>query len=489
MIPSNRHTVGRVLLDLHQAPTADRALEASLRRWQRERLPALLDQWLSAYEATDRTLRIDKIEVVLDGIDFSALETEWEKKVEPRLREAVERALAEAAPNAEPPVRSAIQVLLFFLETGRLPWQSDVAAREVVPQLVRSFLAGAEPLPAALLQMLRQQPNARVRLLQHLNDADLSVFVEKTGGPRAGSEVAKGISQLRALGQDWPIRRRLFWREVLAVLFLHLGAEQSMLEGVRVAVQKIEAGARGKDENQPQYLGEKVPSGEISKPEGSPQALGENAEKPDINSETDIKATARETDKLETLQTPLRGKAPLEAAPPADTDETSWHLPNAGIVLIAPYLPRLWAQLGWTNDQHFVSADTAWLAVQMVQFLCDGQDEIPPEYQLTLPKILCGLPPDALFDPLRPLSAEERAEGDALLQAVLANAPGLGLKTIGGLRGSFFLRAGALRAADSHWVLHVAPETHDILLDRVPWGFQVVRFSWMAAAVYVEWGR
>jgi len=158
-----------------------------------------------------------------------------------------------------------------------------------------------------------------------------------------------------------------------------------------------------------------------------------------------------------------------------------------GVILLAPFLSRLWTQLGWATERGFADTDTAWLAVQLIQYLCDGQAETPPEYCLALPKILCGFRPDAVFEPPRALNDAERTEGDALLQAVLEHVPGLGLKTTGALRGSFLMRRGVLRPGDFQWLLTVEKETYDIVLQKVPWGFQVLKFPWMAVAVFVEW--
>jgi hypothetical protein len=194
----------------------------------------------------------------------------------------------------------------------------------------------------------------------------------------------------------------------------------------------------------------------------------------------------RSTTPLPTGEGPELIRERLPAHPPDFDTSDQIYLENAGLVLLAPFLPRLWEQLGWATGKQFTDPETAWLAVQMLQYLADGQDD-PPEYLMILPKILCGLAPDALYAPPRALEVAEKAEGEALLAAVLEHAPGLGLTTTGALRGSFLLRNGVLRSGGMHWLLHVEKETYDIVLQKVPWGFQVLKFPWMEVAVYVEW--
>ena len=46
---------------------------------------------------------------------------------------------------------------------------------------------------------------------------------------------------------------------------------------------------------------------------------------------------------------------------------------------------------------------------------------------------------------------------------------------------------GVLRAQDGHWLLQVERATHDVLLDRVPWGLSIVRLPWMPRLLQVQW--
>jgi hypothetical protein len=110
-----------------------------------------------------------------------------------------------------------------------------------------------------------------------------------------------------------------------------------------------------------------------------------------------------------------------------------------------------------------------------------------PEYRLPLNKLLCGLELGALFDPGEPLTPAEQEESHDLLQAVIAQAPILGEMTPAGLQGSFLLRAGVLRSRDGAWLLQVARESYDLVLDRFPWQWQWVQLPWMNAPVRVEW--
>lgn len=538
-----RHHIQRVVLDVAAPQPVLEQVETPLRHWQRERLPALLDAWLSAYAPADQLLRLDQLVVEITDVDFTRLDREWTEKIEPRLRETLRQALSRPAALALSPAQQAIETLLFFLQTGRLPWHSDARATDTIPRLLRELTAGNAPLPPGFWQLLRQSSSAFRRLVQQVPDEQLAALLKQHLGV-----AALKISDLPQT--DISLQARLdFWRilthqtdESASIAVENVTDDRKMdrfqeaREGdeksktIPNAAENIEDTQRmdrfreAKGDEKSKITQNAADASELGHDkEGNEDQMGKrdaqdslkmgassdsddrSGQEPARNVENnrDEQDTASSQGRLDNAsaggRAAKRGEQrmlPTDAsdspdwnipAPAQDTD--AWPLPNAGLVMIAPYLPALWTQLGWVKGGTFTSPETRTLAIQMTAFLADGQESIPPEYQLILPKILCGLQPDDPFEPQRALSVEEKAEGEALLSAVLEQAPGLGLKSIAGLRSAFLWREGLLRSAGTHWVVQVAPETHDIMLSRVPWGFQIVKSAWMRVAVFVDWGR
>jgi len=106
---------------------------------------------------------------------------------------------------------------------------------------------------------------------------------------------------------------------------------------------------------------------------------------------------------------------------------------------------------------------------------------------LPLNKLLCGMEQEAVFELDGPLTEAETGECDDFLTAVIAQAPILQSLSIAGLRGNFLLRAGMLQVNQGIWLLRVERETHDVMLDHFPWGFQWVKLPWMEEPLQVEW--
>lgn len=174
----------------------------------------------------------------------------------------------------------------------------------------------------------------------------------------------------------------------------------------------------------------------------------------------------------------------LEQARYSDADAI--YLGNAGLVILWPFLQTFFGRLGLLEDNRFIDEAARQRGAALLQCLASA-DTAPPEYLLPLNKVLCGMALESVFELDTPLSEEEVAECNALLEAVIAQAPILNDMSIQGFRGSFLLRAGVLEVRDGAWLLRVERETYDLVLDRFPWGFEWVRLPWMETPLRVEW--
>lgn len=159
---------------------------------------------------------------------------------------------------------------------------------------------------------------------------------------------------------------------------------------------------------------------------------------------------------------------------------------NAGQVIAAPYLPRLFGMLDLLEAGSFKSPEAGERAVHLLQFMVD-ESEDAAEYDLVLNKVLCGL------DTVTPISrgiavtAAEKAAIVDLLGAMIQHWKALGKTSVGGFRESFLQRQGTLRLKSSVWHLSVEPKAFDMLLDRIPWSFSTIKHSWMKEVLHVKW--
>lgn len=162
------------------------------------------------------------------------------------------------------------------------------------------------------------------------------------------------------------------------------------------------------------------------------------------------------------------------------------YITNAGIVLAAPYLLRLFKMLKLTEGSEFINRESAILAVHALQFMVTGKTSAP-EYFLVINKLLCGIKTELPIERDIEISDDNKKIVEGLLQGIIHNWSGLGNTSITGLRESFFQREGRLQLKNDAWHLLVEPKAFDMLLDKIPWGYTTIKYPWMEKVIYVEW--
>ena len=167
-------------------------------------------------------------------------------------------------------------------------------------------------------------------------------------------------------------------------------------------------------------------------------------------------------------------------------DETGLFVSLAGIVLLHPFLTPLFSEMGLVVNREWADETAATKGVQMLAYLATGLDYCP-EYEMTLPKLLCGLPFDALVSPYLDLTDTDRQNATELLQAVIGHWPALGTVSVDGLREAFLQREGKLTRSDAGWQLTVERKTIDILMNKFPWGFSAIKLPFMTDLLLVDW--
>ncbi|MDQ8180561.1 contractile injection system tape measure protein [Pelagicoccus sp. SDUM812005] len=158
---------------------------------------------------------------------------------------------------------------------------------------------------------------------------------------------------------------------------------------------------------------------------------------------------------------------------------------NAGLVLLHPFLSRLFQSLDYLDEKKQLRSDTRWRAVQILQFLGRGKAALP-EHTLLLEKTLCAIPLAEVAS-FPQLTAEETAAAEHLLQAAIDHWAALGKTSLDGFRGSFLQRQGLLYLETTPIQLQVEKQAYDMLLDRLPWQFKYITLPWLRRSLVVQW--
>lgn len=193
-------------------------------------------------------------------------------------------------------------------------------------------------------------------------------------------------------------------------------------------------------------------------------------------------ATLAKTDDLLVPQSKLIDKEPDIT----EKSTSSIYLNNAGLVLLVPYLPRLFSVLSLTDKNDFIDENARAKAVFLMHFAVWEKEEAS-EPELSLNKLLTGL---EMSDPIpqrMELTTKEKEMTVSLLNGVLQNWNKLKNSSVAALRESFLQRDGKLEEKEDAFVLTVEEKSYDMLIDTVPWNFKRIRMPWMKKRMEVKW--
>ena len=162
---------------------------------------------------------------------------------------------------------------------------------------------------------------------------------------------------------------------------------------------------------------------------------------------------------------------------------------NAGLCLLAPWFVRLFAMLGYLDEEkkQFRNTASKVRAIFLLQYLVCGKEKSWRETELTFNRLLTALPGHIPLPRHLSLSDEERQTADNMVAGVKANWPQMNGTSVEGFRSSFLTRKGRQEQKEEHWLLTVEEKAYDILLETIPWGFRQIRLPWIKKYVQVKW--
>jgi hypothetical protein len=218
------------------------------------------------------------------------------------------------------------------------------------------------------------------------------------------------------------------------------------------------------------------PAAEKQQSEEELRALAERRRQPEKEKHTQANEEKRRQMEEEKR---IRLKQEMQAAA-----EEGVYIEHAGIVIVAAYFSTFFRNIGVAADDVITDVPRA---VAMIHYLATGLDTAE-EYEVVLPKILCGIAPADFVDTAYRLTDEDKAEADQLLEAVIANWDALKNTSPETLRTTFLMREGKLVYENDAWKLYVQETSFDILVKMIPWNIGMIYLPWMPSVLRVSWG-
>jgi hypothetical protein len=182
----------------------------------------------------------------------------------------------------------------------------------------------------------------------------------------------------------------------------------------------------------------------------------------------------------------VSGERPVFPVRPRQNELRNFSINNAGIVLLQGFIDVYFNRQGLIANGSFQSDEKQRAAVHYLQYLATGNMATEEPY-LIMNKLLCGI---AIASPIESgveMHEHEIETAESLIRAVIDYWPAIGCCSIAGFQGNWLIRNGVLKETPEYWDLVVEKRAYDILLQRAPFSFSTINFSWMQKPIYVTW--
>jgi contractile injection system tape measure protein len=499
------HVIRRTSLEV-TGPVQDDAFgfQREVTSWAHDRLLPELNQLFASLPEIREPVHIDRLQIDLNSTDIANWGNEVLAKLKSELfsilanRIRAEKAAADEQLN-EQSTRgtSFLDKLAFYLETGVLPWSVAVTSRLALEEEMEHWLASREigHLRPRVAELLRAG-NARARFIASFSQAilrkTLTVFFEVPEKVWESLYVDSETLRLAELRLENLFSN--FRREQLSILialfrdFLEILAADGFVYSERTELEAVKS-----------FLTRLVQERQIARRDlafvrfhSSTFRLARQA----VLEAESVSAMESQSVPLES-STADRDFAPMPVS--SDVPASSYErerskrkspavegifIQNAGLILLANFLPTLLDRVGLAGGGQLKDPG---MAMVLMHYLACGE-EGPSEFQVILPKVLCGWEIEKQIDLPRAVPDVMKDEARQLLESAIAHWDVLKATSPEALQEAFLCRAGKISLTPKNeWLLQVEQKPFDMLIQHLPWSFKLVKLPWMTRLLRTEW--
>lgn len=424
----------------------------------------------------EEALRIPGFEALVDRV-ASAMPVDAVRATRSRF---LRRSLREAQRRLDQPAGRLDDAVWFYLRTGMLRASYGVdTLGQLADRLQVRVRAGDRVYREMLFTRIREEaPRRRVRrLLAGMEERDVYLFIH----PTLDRELAELVRMMRKrFGIDvWrAVGARTERDRVERVLQWWSGTRSRPDAPMRILRLFMEEATARFDARQLDRIRRPAP-GVLTASERELWAEL-RALLPDW-----LDAPPDEDRKLRKPRDTEDGPAMNDTEPAPDPTE-GIPVRNGGLVILWPYLGRLFSRLQLTDGKNFLGDRELSRAIRLTEYVVTGRTDME-EHQLALNKVLCGAPLDFEVPAELDITPEEADLSMKMLQGAIRNWEKLKTTKPDTFRETFLRREAILYRVDERWELVVQRKSYDMLLDTLPWNITMIQLSWMPDRLVVQW--
>jgi hypothetical protein len=474
-----RHIIRNASLNFRYTGKTDgMALHQEVADWCRDVLGPSLDSILAEYDQTEEMIYLDHISLDI-GLERAE---DWKKdlaeKINRRLTEEIHLKISSKGADVLVKSKSASfsESLLYYLKYGFLPWYSNMKSVDDFntglqdwvknvpqPEIKNLFLNLPDDKSFRRLVAILSRQDFEILLSAAMNEATgkvafvfkdaevISGFFTKDKNLQqsllkdfrerlaAGYVVRQPAGLLQVIFKEWVYSLTEKYKQPLAKIDLKALINPEIQNIIRDAQQDVIIKLKQKQKN----IAQKKNPAEI------------------------------ENEKL---------SAEIKTALDKELGEGIF-IGNAGTVIIAPFLTSLFSRAGLLKDDKITDGSTA---VSLIYYCISGQKN-PAEFELLLPRILCGINPETFIEITPMIDQVILKEADEMLASVIEHWSVLKDTSVKGLREAFLQRDGKLVFSDNEWLLIVEQKPYDMLLEQLPWNIGMIKLPWMKNILRTQW--
>lgn len=502
------HTIRKQIVQFQYNGNADGfALQKEVSDWCNFTLIPEIEQQLDLLDLGDNFITIDKLE-----IEATANKNDWQQKIRDELLSSLKQKLIdyrpkfteEASRKSVTKARKLDELILYYFENGYLPWWGKTLIADDFKTVLQNWITGemspsradfickelkqkasktpieriVNQVPKKLFfQLLKNIYKQEVEIISHTESFFNEIIVSNTSAAqqKAITEAVYQFLLTMIVENEGIINTDVLLRFVF---------EEVRQTKIASKVLKPTFERRDKTANPVKVAWQQLLKNELKKQESQDEKQNSSVKK--------IKATSEQNQ--EEKESRLQYNKLIDKLTNPDFEEKSQedlvpelkegiYIDNAGAVIFAAFIPTLFKKLALENEGAIQNPD---LAALLIQYCVTGNTKIA-EYELVLPKILCGLAIEFPVNTNARITTSQMKEVDEMLLSLIEYWSVLKNTSIDGLRESFFKRSGKLGMVNNEWLLQVEQKPFDMLLQQLPWSISMIKLPWMKNLLKTEW--
>lgn len=443
-------------------------------------IPAL-EKLFDSHSNNDMVIYIDRLEIDLGKIKAADLDNDhYITLLLEKLTAALATLHVKETPRKTLPEHSFDQ-WCYYMEHGALPWNAARPNAEWYQQVLQTLATSHTAITLLHKQVMGNRDYLMRILLQHTPEFIIQLLAVITA--RKQNSWVLLIQQLYdayrllQLESNIPLNRRAFEQSCWYTLLWEAVKDPAVSEPVLINNLLVQ---------QPVFIIQMQELLHICRHNSWNELLSAavsfNAQH-SMLLQKEKPAALFDDDTLPALET----SATEEEVRDAPTAANTFYVVNAGIILLHHWLTPLFTQLEWTTDgKKFLNAACQKKAIMLLHYMTTGESEAE-EFELMLPKLLCGWPLKKTLDTKLAPAAAAIEEAEGLIENAISYWKALKNISADGLREGFLQRPGRLITGTDKHQLQMEPDTIDILLDRLPWNISIIKLKWMKTPLHVQW--